>query len=192
MATDRAAAERAIAAFLAALGHDPAGSPELSGTPARVVEAFDGELLSGHRVDVAGLLLSESELRTAGAPAGIVGVRGIAVATMCPHHLLPGLGVATVAYLPGERLVGIGTLARLVDAFSRRLVLQESIGENVVQALLRHAGARGAYCRLELRHSCLAARGARKEEATVVTIARAGDPLPDADLASVLTSEGTA
>jgi GTP cyclohydrolase I len=103
---------------------------------------------------------------------------------MCPHHLLPGIGAATVAYLPGDRVVGIGGLARTVDAFARRLTLQETIGEAVVRALLDHAGARGAYCRLELSHACLSARGARQPEAIVVTIARGGEAISDGDLAT--------
>jgi GTP cyclohydrolase I len=93
---------------------------------------------------------------------------------VCPHHLLPALGVAHVVYLPGASLLGIGTITALVDAFARRLTLQEAIGENVVTALMQHAGARGAYCELSLEHSCLRARGERQAEALVRSSARAG------------------
>ena len=180
MAVDRDAAERAIGAFLKALGHDPETSAMLTGTPARVTEAFDRDLLSGYSVDVSALLVAESEPTGKDGPRGLVIVRDVSVATVCPHHLLPGLGRAAVAYLPGERIVGIGTIARTVDAFARRLTLQETIGESVVHALMDAVGARGAYCRLELRHSCLAARGARQAEATVVTVAEAGERIADA------------
>jgi GTP cyclohydrolase I len=131
-------------------------------------------------VDVAGLLAAESAPLAAGGPHGLVSLQAIHVTTVCPHHLLPAMGHATLAYLPGDRLVGIGTLARVVDAFARRLTLQEAIGEAVVRALVEQAGARGAYVRLELRHACLAARGARQTAATVVTVARAGVDIPDA------------
>ena len=106
---------------------------------------------------------------------GIVVVRGIALATVCPHHLLPSVGTATVAYLPGKRLLGLGTIAALVEAFARRLALQEDIGHNVVTALMEHAGARGAYCRIELSHACLNARSRTCGQASVVTTAQAGE-----------------
>jgi GTP cyclohydrolase I len=175
MPADRAAAERAIRAFLTALGHDPDTTPELGNTPALVTEAFEKELLAGYAVDVPALLHAESGPLAKNGPHGVVIVRGLSVATVCPHHLLPAMGHASVAYLPGPRLVGIGTIARLVDAYARRLTLQEAIGDHVVNALVDHAGARGAECRLELRHACLAARGARQSDATVVTVARAGE-----------------
>lgn len=182
MAVDRDAAERAIRAFLQALGHDPRANAILEGTPARVTEAFERDLLSGYTVDVQSLLVLESEPIAEDGPHGLVIVRGVSVATVCPHHLLPGLGRAVVAYLPGERIIGIGTIARVVDAFARRLTLQETIGDSIVRALMNAGGARGAYCRLELLHSCLAARGARQPEATVVTVARAGERVADESL----------
>lgn len=177
MPIDRGAAERAIAAFLSALGHDASTSSELTDTPARVAEAFASDLLSGYSVDVPGLLSAESSPLPPSGPKGLVAVRDISVVTVCPHHLLPGLGVATVGYLPGDRLVGIGTVARVVDAFARRLTLQEVIGQSVVRALVEHGGARGAVCRLSLSHTCLAARGARQAAATVMTLAALGDPI---------------
>lgn len=183
---DRHAAERAIAEFLRALGHDPDVNPELSSTPARVTEAFDRELLAGYSVDVRALLQADSESISNGSTPGAVIVRDVRVAAVCPHHLLPSAGLATVGYIPGDRIVGIGTLARLVDAFARRLTLQEAIGENVVRALVEHAGARGAYCRLVLKHACLSVRGSRQPDATVVTVARRGSAIEDGG-----TGEGT-
>jgi len=171
---DRKAAERAIADFLRALGHDPADDPELSETPARVTEAFAEELLSGYGVDLEALL-AEGSLPTPGRAAGIVVVRDIAMATVCPHHLLPSLGSATVAYRPGDRVLGLGTIARLVDACARRLALQEQIGEAVVDSLVKLGSARGAFCQITLRHSCLSARGSRQADATVRTQAAAGE-----------------
>lgn len=172
MPMDREAAERAIAEFLTALGHDVESDPDLSDTPARVVEAFANDLLAGTAVDVA-QLIADGSLPTAAAH-GLVAVRDIAVATVCPHHLLPALGRATVVYQPGSRLLGLGTLAALADAFCRRLTLQEAISQNVVQALMQEAEARGAWCRIELRHSCLSARGARQSGALVESVASGG------------------
>ena len=89
--------------------------------------------------------------------------------------MIPALGTAAVVYLPGERLLGLGTLAALVDACARRLTMQEQIGQAVVDALMGATGARGAVCEIELRHACLCARGARQARATVRTLAAAGD-----------------
>jgi GTP cyclohydrolase IA len=170
---DRAAAERAIRAFLEALGYDSAAGG-LGETPARVTEAFANDLLAGERVDLGELVKSGSEA-LADAPSGLVAVRDIPVTCVCPHHLLPAVGKATVAYLPGRRLLGLGAVTRLVDACGRRLALQEAVGEAVVRALIDHAGARGACCRLELLHTCLSARDGTKPETRLVTLAEGGE-----------------
>lgn len=175
MPVDRAAAARAISDFLKALGFDPAAHPDLAETPERVSQAFADDLLSGHGVDVRELIRKGSCEAPPAAKSGPVALTGIAVATVCPHHLLPALGHANIVYLPGAMLLGIGTLTSLVDAFARRLTLQEAIGQNVVNALLEYAGARGAYCELELSHSCLRARGERQTGALVRSSARGGE-----------------
>jgi len=176
---DRALAERAIADFLRALGRDPDADPELSTTPARVTEAFGDELLRGYGVDIERLIADGSGPASPGA--AVVAVTGIDVATVCPHHLMPGIGRGAVVYRPGARLLGLGTIARLVDAFSRRLVLQESITSEVVRALMSHAGARGAYCEITLVHGCLSARGACQARAQATSLSRAGE-LGDAEV----------
>lgn len=175
MAIDRAAAARAIGDFLNALGFDSNRYPDLVGTPERVTEAFHEDLLRGHSVDVRELIRNGSCDAPPAAKSGPVAITSIAVATVCPHHLLPALGVANVVYLPGAALLGIGTITALVDAFARRLTLQEAIGQNVVEALVEHAGARGAYCELALEHGCLRARGERQASALVRSSARAGE-----------------
>jgi GTP cyclohydrolase I len=168
---DLAAAERSIEAFLRALGYD-LDDAELRGTPLRVAEAYAKDLLNGEGVDLD-VLVHEGSAPLS-EQVGVVVVRGLAVSAVCPHHLLPSLGTAVVGYLPGTRLLGLGTFARLVDAASRRLTLQEGIGDRIVSALMNRGGARGAFCQIELVHGCLAARGPRRPEARMVTLARAG------------------
>ena len=175
MAVDRARAARAISEFLKALGFDPAEHADLADTPQRVTEAFADDLLRGQRVDVRELIRNGSCEAPSTAKRGPVAVTNIAIATICPHHLLPALGRASIVYLPSAMLLGIGTLTALVDAFARRLTLQEAIGQNVVDALIEHAGARGAYCELELEHGCLRARGEHQVDAVVRSSARAGE-----------------
>jgi GTP cyclohydrolase I len=191
MPVDQREAARAVHAFLRALGRDPDREEELRGTPERVAEAWADELVDGYDVDVAALLASESS--TATGPRSLVSVRGLAVATICPHHLLPARGTGTVLYLPGDRMTGLGTLARLVDAFAHRLTLQETIASSVAAALVLHLGARGAACKLSLSHNCLTSRGERQSAAIVDTLALAGTfetPGPDRDLVLAALEEG--
>lgn len=190
MPVDRTAAARAVADLLGALGHDSSGDPELAETPERVAEAY-AEMLSGYAVDVGELVRSGSTAEPEPGERGIVVVSDIELVTVCPHHLLPSTGTATVAYRPGARLLGLGTVAALVVAVSRRLALQERIGREVVEALVTHAGASGAFCRLSLSHGCLTARGARQTHATVQTTNAAGDlagPEGTAELALALAA----
>ena len=184
MPVDRARAARAVEELLRALGYDPA-SPDLRETGTRVADAWADDLVAGRDVDVPALLRAESfEASSAGS---LVVLRDTPTATICPHHLLPALGWATVAYVPGERVAGLGTLARVVDAFARRLTLQERIGEEVVSALMDVLGARGAACAIRLRHACLVARGERKE-AWVESLATAGVLEPGGSHAALLAT----
>lgn len=174
-----------IEEFLRGLGFDVDSEPELQTTAERVVCTFAEDLLSGDGMDEAATILKGSSLAREGQH-GLVVLRNLSLVTVCPHHLLPALGCATVMYIPGERIAGLGAISRLVHGHSRRLVLQEEIGERVVQSMMRHLGARGALCRISLSHSCLAARGERRHDSRVDTIAVAGAMAtagPDRDLA---------
>jgi GTP cyclohydrolase I len=170
---DREAAARAIDAFLRALGHDPDGDPALAGTGARVAAAFADDLLAGYQVDVDAVV-TQNVIAASERGTELVVVRDLHVTTTCPHHLLLSSGTATVAFMPEERLVGVGAVARLVDAFARRLALQEEIGERVVAALDRHLAPRWAGCRLVLTHACMTARGERAHGSRVETVALRG------------------
>ncbi len=170
-AVDRRAAAAAIDAFLRALGRDPSAEPQLFGTGDRVAAAYLDELCDGYGVDVGALLRDGS----IDGSTERVALHDIAVTTMCPHHLMPASGMASVAFAPQDRIVGLGSVVKVVDAFAHRLVLQESIGENVVLALTRHLNARWASCRIRMSHSCVSARGERRHEASVETLAFSGD-----------------
>jgi GTP cyclohydrolase I len=167
---NREAAAAAIAEFLRALGRDAQSEPELLGTPERVANAYIDELLSGYGVDVDQLV--ESNLVSGTGDTVIV--RGIHLATMCPHHLLPATGLATVAFRPAVRLLGLGAIVQLVDVFSKRLTLQEALGEALVSALAKHLEPRWAACRLELSHGCMVARGEEAHGTRVETFSFRG------------------
>lgn len=186
MSVNREAAARAIDDFLRALGRDPEREPDLVGTGRRVADAWADDLLDGEGCDAAALLRDESfAIEGAGSSSSLVVLSGLEVATMCPHHLMPALGAAWVAYVPGGRLTGLGTLAKALDALARRLTLQERIGEGFVDAVMRGLDAQGAACALRLRHGCLSARGERKG-AWVETIAHAGALSPGGSHAYLL------
>lgn len=190
MNPDHAAAARAMRDFISALGL-PEEQPELEGTPERVARAYIDELLDGYRLDPAQLLTEA--LPSSGHD--LVAVRGLHFASVCPHHLLPSVGVAAVAYLPGGRIVGLGVLSRLLDAFAHRLVLQETLGQQVADALVAHLGARAAGVVLDASHSCLTARGERQPGARAVTQSFAGiwrsEPASRAEFFSALGGAST-
>jgi len=176
MAIDRTAAAKAIDAFLVALGRDSAVEPELVGTGARVADAF-AELTAGYVVDTKSQLAASSIVTKSG---GLVVVRDIPVVTTCPHHLLPATGTATVAMQARDRIVGLGTIAEVVDAHARRLTLQETIGESVVADIERVLEPEWVGCRIVLVHGCMVARGERAVGSRVETVAIRGASSPKA------------
>ncbi len=172
--TDRARAADAIEAFLAALGLDSALVPELRDTGRRVADAFADDFLRGYRSDPAALLRGS----LVEATTEVVVVRGLAVTTMCPHHLLLAEGTATVAFAPRGKAVGLGALVAVVGTLAARLVLQESLGEDVVSLLQAELEPRWVACRLVLRHGCMTGRGERAHGSTVETLATRGLEAP--------------
>jgi len=131
---------------------------DLRRTPRRVAETWLGDLLDGYGADPAAIL---GEAMPA-AGRDLVAVTGIDFHSMCPHHLLPSRGVAHVAYVPRGKVVGFGQIARLVDCFAHRLVLEEDLARRVAEALVRHLGARGAAVVLDAEQACLSVRGERR------------------------------
>lgn len=170
MAVDRDAAAGHLEAFLRAIGRDPDTELELADTGRRVADAFVDELCSGYSID-ARLLLRENVIV---GDAELVTVRDVFVTTTCPHHLMPAIGRATVAFAPAGRIVGVGTIVSVLDAYARRLVLQEGLGEDVVEAIDAELRPRWVGCRLLLTHGCMVARGERAHGAKVETLALRG------------------
>ena len=170
MEVDRDAAASHLEAFLRAIGRDPDTDPELVDTGRRVTEAFVDELCAGYMVD-ARLLLRENSMA---GDAELVIVRDVAVTTTCPHHLMQAQGRATVAFAPAGRLVGIGTVVSVIEAYARRLALQEALGEEIVEALDAELRPRWVGCRLILSHGCMISRGERAHGSRVETLALRG------------------
>lgn len=157
---DRDAATRAVTDLLDALGLDHR-RPELADTPRRVADMF------------AELLTPESfRATTFPNDAGydeLVLVSDISFTSLCEHHLLPFRGVAHVGYLPGDRIVGLSKLARLVQAVARRPQVQERMTAQIADWLDDHLHPRGVGVVLEAEHLCMSIRGVQAEGARTVT-----------------------
>jgi GTP cyclohydrolase I len=141
-------------------------------TPQRSATAW-AEILGGYTEDPGDHL----EV-TFSAPKnpGLVIVSGISLQSMCAHHLLPFSGTATVAYRPspGQRVVGLSKLSRVVTGFARRLQVQEQIGFQVVDTIMGRLQPSGASCIITARHDCMRLRGVREGEAVTTTYAADG------------------
>jgi GTP cyclohydrolase IA len=163
--------ERGVREILAGMGEDPEREG-LVETPGRVARAY-AELVAGMRDDAGVHLARVFPQEHTGDD--LVLLRGIRFVSLCEHHLLPFTGVAHVAYLPSHgRVTGLSKLARLVDVYARRLQMQERLTAQVADALVEHLDARGVAVVVESEHSCLRLRGARKEDAQMVSTAFRG------------------
>jgi GTP cyclohydrolase IA len=168
---DLSAAERAALDLLRAIGAD-VESPDLLETPRRVAASF-AELVTPAEIQ-ATLFPNEGRYEE------LVLVRDIEFHSLCMHHLLPFHGHAHVAYLPGDCIVGISKLARVVEAFSRDLQLQERLTVQVADWLEQELQPRGVGVVVSAEHMCMTIRGVRKPGARTVTSALRGALRDDA------------
>jgi GTP cyclohydrolase IA len=167
---DIAAAEQAARDLLRAIGADT-DAPDLLETPRRVAGSF-AELLTPAEFD-ATVFPNEGYDE-------LVLVRDISFQTLCMHHLLPFHGVAHVAYLPGEHIIGLSKLARVVEFFARDLQLQERMTVQIADWLEQELAPRGVGVVLSAEHMCMTIRGVRKPGARTVTSALRGSLRTDA------------
>lgn len=133
-------------------------------TPRRVIRSWD-ELYAGYRKDPKEIFT----VFDAGTYDQMVLLKDAEIYSMCEHHMLPFFGKVHVAYIPGEHVIGISKLARLVDIFARRLQIQERIGEQVTEALMTYLKPKGAACIIEAEHMCMRMRGVGKQNSFMVT-----------------------
>jgi GTP cyclohydrolase IA len=168
---DLAAAQRAAADFLAALGVE-LGQEELRETPARMARAY-AELFDSRPFRLTTFPNDEGYDE-------LVLARGIPFRTVCEHHLLPFSGVAHVGYLPGDRILGLSKLARVVEHYAARPQTQERLTKQVADFLSERLQPRGAGVVLEAEHSCMTLRGVRALGSTTITSALSGAVRDDA------------
>ena len=161
----REEAEAAVATLLRWAGDDPTREG-LRETPARVAKAFS-EWFSGYAVDPADHLSKTFE-EVDGYDEMVI-LRNVRFESHCEHHIAPIIGKAHVAYLPNHRDVGISKLARLVDAFAKRLQIQERMTAQIANALNDVLQPKGVGVVIEATHDCMTTRGVRKSGVTMVT-----------------------
>jgi len=161
----RAEAEDAVRVLLRWAGDDPTREG-LIDTPSRVVRAYE-EFFAGYEVDPREIL-SRTFSEVDGYDEMIV-LKDIRFESYCEHHMVPIIGRAHVAYLPEHRVVGISKLARLVDAFAKRLQIQEKMTVQIADTLNEVLQPKGVGVILEAAHQCMSTRGVHKAGATMVT-----------------------
>ena len=158
-------AEQAFIKIIKYIGEDPSREG-LKSTPKRIVKAFR-EYFKGYSEDPKKILE-----KTFGDVLGyddMVIQKNISVQSHCEHHMAPIIGVAHVAYIPKERVVGLSKLARVVEVFSKRLQTQERLTMQIATTLMESLDAKGVAVSIDSTHQCMTMRGIKKEQATTVT-----------------------
>ncbi|HEX6374679.1 MAG TPA: GTP cyclohydrolase I FolE [Allosphingosinicella sp.] len=170
--------EEAVRTLIAAAGDDPAREG-LVDTPARVARAYL-EWFAGYSVDPAQLLART--FREADGYDETILLRGIPLVSTCEHHLAPITGHAHVAYRPAGKVVGISKLSRLVDAYGRRLQLQERLTRQIARTIEEVLEPKGVAVVIEASHGCMSTRGVNQHGVSMVTKCWLGDFKSDPDL----------
>lgn len=184
MQTDRI--KRAVVELLEAIGEDP-NRDALRNTPTKVAEAY-ASFFAGVGVDPKSAIGDTFPAVNAEA----VILKDIELVSICEHHLLPFTGFAHIAYLPDQKLAGLGRLASVVEILASRPQLQENLTSQVADELEEALAAKGVLVVIEARHQCVAARGARQPEVNTITMASRGlykDPVNRAEVLGLINRQ---
>lgn len=158
----------AVKELLTAIGEDPDRS-ELLATPDKFAEAYQ-EFFKGVGVDPLSILSDSFPANG----SDVVILKDIELVSICEHHLLPFTGKAHIAYLPNQKIVGLGRLPKLVEVLAARPQLQENLTNQIADAINEGLEPRGVIVVLEAIHHCVASRGARQPEANTITMKALG------------------
>ncbi len=182
----REEAQDAVSTLLRWAGDDPTREG-LRDTPARVARAYE-EWFSGYKIDPEDYMKRTFE-EVEGYDEMIV-LRGIRFESHCEHHLAPIIGKAHVGYLPSNRVVGISKLARVVEAYARRLQVQEKMNAQVASCIQRVLNPKGVAVVIEAQHQCMTTRGVHKAGVTMVTSTMLGafrkDPMTRREFLTII------
>ena len=152
-----------VSSLLNLIGEDP-DREGLKETPERFLKSFKF-LCGGYKIDP----LSVIKTFSSETYNEMILLKNIEMYSLCEHHLLPFFGQAHIAYIPNGKVIGVSKLARLLDIFSRRLQIQERIGEQVTTSLMDGLDAVGAACVIEANHLCMRMRGVEKQNSIMIT-----------------------
>jgi len=158
-------AEQAVRTLIAWAGDDPAREG-LKDTPKRVVNAYR-EFFTGYEQD-ADAALSRT-FKDVGGYDDMVLLRNIDMHSHCEHHIVPFIGMAHIAYLPDEKVVGISKLARVVEIYARRMQTQETMTAQIAGSIERALKPKGVAVMLDAVHQCMSMRGIQKPDVSTVT-----------------------
>lgn len=175
---NREEAEEAVRTLLRWIGEDP-NRPGLVDTPKRVINSYD-EFYSGYKGDAI-KELSRTFEDIEGYDDMVI-IKDIDFISKCEHHMVTILGRASVAYWPNEKVVGISKLARVVDIFSKRLVSQEKLTKDIVDAIDKALAPKGVAVLMSANHQCMSTRGVSKAASATVTSMYSGVFKEDADV----------
>jgi len=174
----------AVRELLLAIGEDP-DRPELAATPAKVAESY-ASFFKGIGQDPLAPL---SDNFPAEHNEAVI-LKDIELVSICEHHLLPFTGVAHVAYLPTDKVAGLGRLASVIEILAARPQLQENLTAQVADAIETGLSALGVVVVIEARHQCVASRGARQPEVNTITMATRGkysDPVLRSEIMGLIS-----
>ena len=158
-------AEKAIKTILKYIGEDP-NREGLVETPKRVIKAFE-EYFCGYLINPDNYL--EKTFGDVEGYDDMVIQKNISIHSHCEHHMAPIIGVVHVAYIPSEKVVGLSKLARVVDAYARRLQTQERLTMQIANSIFKGLKSHGSAVSIDAEHQCMTTRGIRKEGATTIT-----------------------
>ena len=157
--------EEAFIKIIKWIGEDPLREG-LQSTPQRIVKAFK-EYFKGYSEDPKKIL--EKTFGDVQGYDDMVIQKNISLQSHCEHHMAPIIGVAHVAYIPKDRVVGLSKLARVVEVFSKRLQTQERLTMQIATTLMESLEAKGVAVSIDATHQCMTMRGIKKEQATTIT-----------------------
>jgi len=165
--------ETSVAKMLRVIEECPRGVDLRSGlddTPQRVARMYLNELCSGYKVDVPSLFRTFDDE----GYDGMVTVKDIPLVSLCEHHLVPFVGFAHVGYFPTDKVLGLSKVARVVNAYARRLQIQERLTRQIADAMVEWLNPRGVIVVLEAEHMCITIRGAQAPGTRAITSAVRG------------------
>jgi len=156
--------EQLIRELLIEIGEDP-DREGLRNTPARVARAYEF-MLRGYRIDVdeiiAGAIFTQDT-------NNMIVVRDIELYSLCEHHMLPFFGRCHIGYISKDKVIGVSKLARIVEAYARRLQIQERLTQQIARAIMESIDAEGVGVVIEAQHLCMMMRGVEKQNSLMIT-----------------------